>query len=339
MSNVSNKMWDELNLSIKKSKRILLSTHINPDGDGLGSEIAFYYFLINQNKNCRIVNISNIPYNYKILDPDSIIETYDSGMDEWLNSVDLTILFDIGDFNRIGKIGDFVKKTSTLACIDHHPPKDNHPFKINIIDINAPATGYMIWKYFQYINYTKHNLSILIANALYASVVTDTGSFKYQSTTSDTHIMASYLLDCGVNGYNIQKEIYEQQRFSQLMLLGKVINSLEFSKNRKVVWTVITQNMLKEANASDDDAGGFTEYLRMIENVEVSFMIREYDQFHRINFRSSGSVIINDIAQFFGGGGHIFAAGARIDGMETKKIVDEIIKLIDIKLPGEFNGN
>ena len=339
MSNIDAKNWDSLSRTINEAEIILLSTHINPDGDGLGSEIAFYYYLHNLGKECRIINPSDLPYNCEIIDPDKIVETYDVLCDEWLKSVELTVVFDIGDFNRTGIIGEKVRLNSTLVCIDHHPPKDDHPFDINIIDIEAPATGYMLWKYFQHIKYIEPKLSLKIANGLYASVVTDTGSFKYQSTTSDTHMMAAYLLECGVDGYDIQRNIYEQQPISQITLLGKVIRNLRFSKNGKVVWTIITEDMLLEANASDDDAGGFTEYLRMIENVEVSFMIRVTNNKHRINFRSSGNIIINDIAKSFGGGGHKFAAGARISDMKTEKILQNITQFLNKKLPGEFDVN
>jgi phosphoesterase RecJ-like protein len=339
MSIIETKNWNLLTRTINEAEIILLSTHINPDGDGLGSEIAFYYYLNNLGKECRIINPSDLPYNCEIIDPDKIVETYDVLCDEWLESVELMVVFDIGDFNRTGIIGEKVRQNSTLVCIDHHPPKDDHPFDINIIDIEAPATGYMLWKYFQHINYIEPKLSLKIANGLYASVVTDTGSFKYQSTTSDTHIMAAYLLECGVDGYDIQRSIYEQQPISQVNLLGKVISNLKFSKHGKVVWTIITQDMLLEANASDDDAGGFTEYLRMIENVEVSFMIRVKNNKHRINFRSSGNVIINDIAKSFGGGGHKFAAGAHISDMKTEIILQNITQLLNKKLPGEFDVN
>ncbi len=338
MTTIDENSWNVLQKVIEDANSILLSTHINPDGDGLGSEIAFYYYLLDLGKKCRIINISSLPLNYKVIDPDNVIEEYDSNLDKWLADVDLTIVFDIGDFNRTGQIGEIVRKKSKLVCIDHHPPKEDHPFDINIIDIDAPATGYLIWKYFNHISYSNGNkLPLKIANGLYASVVTDTGSFKYQSTTSETHLMAANLLSSGVDGYDIQRSIYEQQSISQIRLLGLALQSLNFSKNGKVVWIVITEKMLKEVEASEDDAGGFTEYLRMIENVEVSYMIRESSSKHRINFRSSGNVVINDIAQCFGGGGHKFAAGAKIDDMNTNDIINTINNQLSEKISGEFN--
>ena len=340
MKTLLNNNWDILKSYIDKHNTILLSTHINPDGDGLGSEIAFYYYLRDLGKTCRIINVSPVPYNYKRIDPDNVIELYDKSCDPWLDKVELSIIFDIGDFKRTGAVGEKIIPVSTLVCIDHHPPRDDHPFDLSIINIDAPATGYMIWKYFNHVKYTKTKLSDKIADALYASLVTDTGSFKYQSTTADTHMMAAYLLDCGVDGYDIQRSIYEQQRLTQIKLLGNIIKDLHSSKNGKVVWGIITQDMLSKSNVKDEDTGGFTEYLRMIENVEVSYMIKELgNNHHRINFRSSGNIIINDIAKYFGGGGHKFAAGARIDNMKTEVIMSKINEMLNEKLPGEFDVN
>ena len=338
MVKIDKNSWNALQNVIKDANTILLSTHVNPDGDGLGSEIAFYYYLLDLGKDCRIINISPLPFNYKIIDPDNVIEEYNSDIDKWLKGVDLAIVFDIGDFKRTGKIGEIVKSSSKLVCIDHHPPKDDHPFEINIVDVDAPATGYLIWKYFEYINYSKEDkFPLKIANGLYTSLVTDTGSFKYQSTTSDTHIMAADLLKSGVNGYDIQRSIYEQQPISQIRLLGLALSNLNFSKNGKVVWIIINDKMLEQANATEDDAGGFTEYLRMIENVEVSYMLRYVNNNHRVNFRSSGNIVINDIAQFFGGGGHKYAAGARVIDMNTDDIIKNINNLLGKKILGEFN--
>ncbi|MDP6852339.1 MAG: bifunctional oligoribonuclease/PAP phosphatase NrnA [Candidatus Marinimicrobia bacterium] len=340
MTQISSHTWDELSQLIDDSNIILLSTHINADGDGLGSEIAFYYYLKELGKDCRIINATGLPYNYAGIDPDKVVELYSDSCDNWLDSVDLTIVFDIGDHRRTGPIGEKVYTTSTVVSIDHHPPRDNHPFTLNIVDLNAPATGYMIWKYFQHIGMTDKNLELKIANGLYVSLVTDTGSFKYQSTTSDTHLMAAYLLDCGVDGYALQREIYEQRRIPQIKMLGDVIRHLKYSKSGKIVWVIITQEMKDANEAEDGDVDGFTEFVRAIESVEVAFMIQELqNRTYRINFRSSGNVIINDIAQSFGGGGHKFAAGARISDLSQDEIETKILHQLSEKIPGEVNGN
>ena len=337
MSGIEKQSWDKLQALIKSSQSIVLSTHIGADGDGLGSEIAFYYYLKSLNKECRIINSAPIPYNYTIIDPEGVIEVYSDSMKNWLNNVDLTIIFDIGDYRRVGDIGKHIYGHCTSISIDHHPAKEDNPFILNIVDSEAPATGYLIWKYFQHINMTDNKLPVKIANALYVSVVTDTASFKYQSTTSDTHYMAAYLIESGVDGYEIQRNIYEQKRLSHIKLLGEVIQTLHYSKTGKVVWTIISQKMIQKTNAINDDIDGFPEYIRAIQDVEISFMILENpDGTHRLSFRSSGKYTVNDIAKSFEGGGHKFAAGASIKNLSINDIENKIIRELSGKIEGEF---
>ena len=337
MSGINKQGWDKLKTLIQESQSILLSTHIGPDGDGLGSEIAFYYYLKNLRKECRIINSTPIPYNFSVIDPDSIVEEYSNSMNKWIGNLDLTIVFDIGDHRRVGDIGEFVYGNCTSVSIDHHPAKDDHPFQLNLVDPLAPATGYLIWKYFKHINLTNDKLPVDIASALYASVVTDTGSFKYQSTTADTHYMAAHLIESGVDGYEIQKNIYEQRRISHVKLLGEMIQSLHYSNKGKVAWSIISQKMIKQVNGTDEDIDGFTEYIRSIQGVEISFIILEKpDGTHRISFRSSGKYTVNDVAQYFDGGGHKFAAGARIDNLSTIDVEKNIIRQLAGKIEGEF---
>ena len=337
MPRIDKQSWDKLLTLIQESKSILLSTHINADGDGLGSEIAFYYYLKSLNKECRIINATPLPYNYTTIDPEGIVEEYSHTMKKYISDVDLAIIFDIGDHRRVGNIGKQIYGKNIAVSIDHHPARDDHPFKLNLVDSAAPATGYLIWKYFQHIGFANTKLSINIANALYASVVTDTGSFKYQSTTPDTHYMAAHLIESGVDGYEIQKNIYEQRSIAQVKLLGKVIQSLQYSTSGQIVWTIISQNMIKKVNGSDEDVDGFTEFLRSIQGVEISFMILEkYNGTHRISFRSSGRYTVNDVAKKFNGGGHKFAAGASIPNLPAEDIVQKIITQLESKIRGEF---
>ena len=327
MPEIKKQSWNELQSLIQKSQSILLSTHIGADGDGLGSEIAFYYYLKSLSKTCRIINPTPLAYNLTAIDPEGVVEEYSHSMNNCLSDVDLTIVFDIGDHRRVGNIGKQIYGNCISVSIDHHPVRDDHPFKLIIVDSGAPATGYLIWKYFQHIGFIKKKLSINIANALYASVVTDTGSFKYQSTTSDTHYMAAHLIESGVDGYDIQRSIYEQRNVSQVKLLGLVINSLHYSNNGKIVGTIITQKMINSVNGKNDDVDGFTEFIRSIKGVEISFMILEEPNGDcRISFRSSGNYIINDIANIFNGGGHKFAAGAIIKDLSIKQIERTIFK-------------
>jgi|TARA_B110000263_G_scaffold247991_1_gene261966 phosphoesterase RecJ-like protein len=326
------KSWDELTDLINKSKTILLSTHVNPDGDGLGSEIGFYYHLKNIGKECRIINVSPLPEIYECIDPDGVIETYSFDKNKWINQVDVTILFDIGDFKRINEIYPEIKN-SKIVLFDHHPLQKENPYSVIVLDLGSPATGYMVWKYLQYLSIESYELDIISANALYAALITDTGSFRYGSTHSDAHLMAAHLLDSGVKPYEIHRAIYEQRKLSQVRLMSHVIQALQFSDDKKIAWFVINSEMLQLSGADLTDIDGFTEFVRTIKGVEVAFMIQQVaESTHRINFRSSGNYVINDVAKVFGGGGHIYAAGASVVGVPTKEIESQILKQLIKKI-------
>ena len=336
MTEKLTKSWDELTGLIDKSETILLSTHVNPDGDGLGSEIGFYYHLKNIGKKCRIINISELPEIYKCIDPDGVIETYSSEQNTWINQVDVTILFDIGDYKRINEIYPEIKN-SQIVLFDHHPLQKENPYSVIVLDLGSPATGYMVWKYLQYVCTGNFELDIVSANALYAALITDTGSFRYGSTHADAHLMAAHLLDSGVKPYDIHKAIYEQRKLSQVTLMSYVIQALQFSDDKKIAWFLIDSAMLNSSGADLSDVDGFTEFIRTIKGVEVAFMIQKLENnTHRINFRSSGNIVINDIAKMFGGGGHIYAAGATAEGLSAEEIESNILEQLIKKIN---NGN
>ena len=340
MAMIKQQEWNAFSALLDKSQTVLFITHVNADGDGLGSQIAFYHYLNSLGKDCRIINPTPLPHNYNIIDPERIVEVYEDTCNAWILKADLAIVFDIGDFRRVGKIGELVYKKITSVSIDHHPARKDHPFKLNLVDSSAPATGYLVWKYFQEIGYASNEMPIPVAQALYASIVTDTGSFKYQSTTPDTHIMAAQLLNCGIDGYGVQKAIYEQREISQINLLGIIISKLKFSVTGKISWSIVTQEMIDQSNGKEDDVDGMTDFIRSIKNVEVSFMILEKnDGTHRINFRSSGKYTVNDVARDFDGGGHMFAAGASVKNSTSVLIENMIMEKLSKKIKGEFDVN
>ena len=328
-----SKKWKEIDDIIMGCDRIVLSTHEKPDGDGLGSGIAFYYYLKNLKKDVRFIQPSPFPEQYKIIDPDSIVETYSDDSKEWIESSDLLILFDIGHHKRAREVsGIAINHNINIVCIDHHKNEDSHIFKSSFIDIEAPARGLLVWQYLKNRGLGS-KWDIKISNALYAALVTDTGSFRYNNTTSEAHQMASELLDSGVKPYDIYVPIYEQRKISQLRLMSYVINNLKFTLNNKVCSAIIDTNALIKTKSSLEDIDGFTEFLRAIENVEVSFLLTEQlDGSFRINFRSKGRYVINDIASELGGGGHKFAAGCRIVNSNAIEIEEKIVNLLKLKI-------
>ena len=323
--------WDSLNTIISKSKNIILSTHVNPDGDGIGSELGFYYYLKSIGKECSIINISKTPEFLGFIDPENVIQVWDN--DIHLNNFsnfDLAVIFDVGDYKRLGKISECIKSHHIYSVsIDHHPYNDTF-FDLPLVETSYPATGQMVWDFLQYNKI--HKLNNIQASALYAALITDTGSFRYSSTNSVSHLMASNLLTCGVKPNLIYESIYERRSKEQITLLSKAINNLNFHLNGLICGCIITKNMLDEAGANPSHVEGFTDFFRSINKVEISYCIIEQTNNIRMNFRSRGKYVINDIAKSFGGGGHKLAAGATIANKSITQIENEILQQIKRKI-------
>ena len=328
--------WKILNNIIKDSNSFVLSTHVNPDGDGLGSELAFFYYLKDLGKTCKIINHSPLPLHYKFLDDSGNIEQYNKEKHhKYLKNVDVAVIFDIGDCKRLESVYvELSDSNAYIVSVDHHP-SINDFFDHCFVDLSMPATGYMVWDFLMYNKY--NNMPLNAAKGLYCALITDTGSFRYNSTTPECHEMASHLLQLGVKPYEVYSNIYERREIPQILLLASAINKIKFYSGGEFAGYVINQGMLDKVNAKHTDVEGFTDFVRSIKGVEVAFMILEQRYDTRINLRSRGKYIIRDIAEHFGGGGHQLAAGATSKNISIEKIETKIVDLLNRKK--KRNGN
>ncbi len=317
--------WQHINEMIAASDQILLTSHENPDGDGLGSAVAMYHHLREEGKDCRIINCSQLPEEYDFLNHDSMIEMYTAAEhDEWLQDCDLAIIFDVGAFKRLRGIKDAIDKYDIKTMnIDHHPHPKDHPFTLNVVDTHAAATGAMVFDYLK--EYREKPLTKKICAGIYTAVMTDTGSFRYSNTNAKCHEIAIECLNTGVETSKIYQRVYETKPQSSIRLLARVIDNVTFESGGKLAWFSIDQKMLAAADADSKDVNGFTDFIRTIKGVEVAVMVFENgNDVCRINFRSKGKYVINDVAKHFGGGGHKYAAGAVIAG-NKETIIPQVI--------------
>ena len=333
-----NNNFKEIDKIIQSSKRVVLSTHEKPDADGLGSAIAFYYYLKTINKDVRIIQPSKFPKDCEMINPENIVDTFCKNDISWIKSSDLLILFDVGHYKRSKEVSKIaIDNNIDIISIDHHKNDNTDIFKAFIIDVNAPATGLVVWRYLKNVN-LNNPWDIKISNALYSALMTDTGSFRYNNTTSESHNMASELIGFGVRPYDIYASIYERRSLSQLRLFSYVIDNLKFNLDNRLCYAIINQETFKKINSNIEDVEGFTEFLRSIENVEISFLITEQlDGSYRISFRSKGKYSINDIASAFNGGGHVFAAGAKVSNSNILEIEEKIVNLLKEKMDKNVN--
>jgi bifunctional oligoribonuclease and PAP phosphatase NrnA len=311
---------------ILRHKSFLLTTHVNPDADAIGSEIAFYFILKELGKDCFIINHSETPYNLEFLDADKRIEKFDENMHKHLfNEVDVLVALDFNRSDRIVSMQKCFKESGiTKICLDHHQdPEDfaDHYF----IDSDYSATGQIIYDLI-----TKTNIVPLkkeTAYPIYTAIMTDTGSFRFERTTPGIHYIAANLLEHGVDPSDVFDKVYDQSKFSKIKLLGKTLASMElYGSQKEIGYMIITRKMFQETGAIESDTDGFVNYTLSVENVKVGLLFIELGNGFKVSFRSKGEISVNKLAAKFGGGGHINAAGARFLNQDIRKFITIVLE-------------
>lgn len=306
-----NHLFTKLKKLIEQNNSFVLTTHVNPDADAIGSELALYHLLKKKKKKVKIINTSETPEYLNFLDPNSIIEHYQpSEHDLLLLKSEVLIALDLNQISRIARMSSVFAQSSKLKiCIDHHQePEDFTELLIN--DTDFSATGEIIFDFIDKVY--PESFDINIAENLYAAIMTDTGSFRFERTNSKTHLIASKLLELGVNPTEIYNNIYDKNNLGKLKLLGDVLSNLKVKYDQKLAYMIITQDMLKQYKTKETEVDGFVNYCVAIKNVQIGLLFFELKNGIKISFRSKGEIPVNKLAAEFGGGGHQNASGARI---------------------------
>ncbi len=318
--------FKELESIIKDYNSFLLTTHVNPDADAIGSEIALYLILKKLGKNVKIVNHHATPYNLVFLDTDKVIEKYDPEKHKSIfDEADVLVALDFNRSDRMVSMQKAFNNSKKLKiCIDHHQDAEDFADKY-FMDTDYCATGHIL---FDFIKQTKIvPLTYDIANPVYAAIMTDTGSFRFERTTPELHKIAAELLETGVVPGDVYDKIYDQSRFSKIRLLGKALESIKlYGNDEKISYMILTQNDFKDSDAIESDTDNFVNFCLSIENVVMGLLFLELKQGFKVSFRSKGKIPVNKLAQEFGGGGHINASGARIHNGKLNDYVSTILK-------------
>lgn len=289
----------------------VLTTHVNPDGDGLGSELALARFLERSGKRATIINHSPTPDNYRWLDPAGRIVQFlpERDRDALLNA-DCIIVLDTNQPERLRSLQPFVTQSrATKIVIDHH--LDPHPFAdLYLIDDAATSTGEIVYGLLAAIEPSLFDQEV--AQALYTAIMTDTGSFRYPRTRPETHEIAARLLSYGVDPTAVYVNVYENWTPGRMRLLGEVLDSMKTAYGGALAYVVCTQHMFRETGTTEVETDNFTTYPMSIQGVRVGILFNELKDGVKISFRSKGTIPINLLAKEFGGNGHLNAAGARL---------------------------
>ncbi len=318
---------EQLNSIIKNSKNILLVSHINPDGDTLGSMCGLYSLIKdNLKKKCDMVVVSDVPVTYNFLP--YVDEVKHISQLDLSRVYDLVVTIDVAAIDRCADAEKLFKKAKNTINIDHHETNIGYA-GVNIIEPQAAATGEIILEIAEKLDW-KVSLETVIN--LYVAIVTDTGCFKFSNTTQRTMESAGKLISFGVNPSDIYQKCYESSSKDMVLFQSYCVNKAEFLNDDKIAYTIVYKKDLEKFNNQGEDfTDGLTEKLRAIRTTEVAFVVKELNSTtSKVSMRSKEK----DIAQVcsaFGGGGHKLAAGAVIKAT-PKKAVDMLIEEIKKKL-------
>ncbi len=316
--------FNKLKKIVLDNNSFLITSHVNPDADAIGSEVAFYHLLKKLGKQAFIINHSSTPYNLEFFNKGNIINKFDETVHKNIFSeVDVLVALDFNRANRIVSMEKLFRESNkTKICIDHHQDPEKFVDE-SFIDTNACATGQIIYEFIKSTNIVP--LDYDIAYPIYAAIMTDTGSFRFNRTTSEVHIIISELLKLGINPEEVYDKIYDQSKFSKIKLLGKALESIQLKAENKLGYMVLTQKDFKEFGAVESDTENFVNYNLSIENVVMGILFIELNNGFKVSFRSKGNIPVNKLAAEFGGGGHTNASGARFFTNNLQEMIPVIL--------------
>lgn len=291
------------------AERVVITTHVQPDGDGIGSEIALAHWLRDQGKVADILNPHPVPRRFRFLEDEIPAPGFDPVLaDRLLGAADVLAVLDISVPARLGPLEPSVRDyAGQIVVIDHHLGPVG--FRgVDVRDTSAAATGELL-----------HTLLVdwggeitpSIAAALYAAIAYDTGGFRYSNTTADTHRAAAALIDAGADVHAINQRVFESVSPTRARLLSRVFGEFHLEEDGRLAWIALSSDLMEEAGAEAEDVEGVVEALRSLEHVEMAVLFKEIDKgATKVSFRSAGDVDVSGLAGRFGGGGHKNAAGA-----------------------------
>ena len=306
--------------TIKQASKILITSHINPDGDTLGSMCALYNAIKDKyKKQADMYMPSKLPYTYRDLPFVNLARNqYDKSL-----VYDVVICVDIAAKDRMGEAIELFNRAHCTINIDHHKTNPGYA-DINIIDSNASSAGMILYKYFCENNWP---ISKDTAECLYVSILTDTGGFKYENTSAETLRIAGGVVELGVNPNKVYKSVYETKTKDNVMFQSGAVCRAKFCENDSIAYITVYKKDLEGYSSTEDFTEGLVEKLRTIDSVDAAFLVKEIDSgTSKVSMRSKYLDVAEICAQF-GGGGHTYAAGCVIKS-SVNTAVKKILNLI-----------
>jgi len=312
---------------LKNSRSVLIASHVNPDGDAIGSLLAMGLALDALNIKATLYNESDIPAVYRFLPEIKHIQNQISRV----HAYETAIILDCSNLDRIGRATDIVTQIPMVINIDHHSTNTRFGER-QLIDDKACATAELVFRLLKEMDVP---ISTAMATSIYTGIVTDTGSFRFSNTNASAFEICNEMVLLGVKPKHIARHLYGSYSLGRIKLLNQALGSIEISNNGSLSLMTLTLNMLRQTGTQPEDADGLIQYARKIEDVKVAALIQEQangrkhvsaDKNYHVSLRSDGSIDVAAIAATFGGGGHPSAAGFNLESTLDK--IKETIKAI-----------
>jgi phosphoesterase RecJ-like protein len=290
---------------LKNASSVLIGTHLNPDGDALGSALALAAYLDRLGKDVEVLCHHPAPRNLRFLPGVSRVR-----QEPREEKADLAIMVDLESKDRLGDVRDYILQTPRLIVIDHHVPHEE-PGDFRIIDVTASATALIITRLLIEL---EAEITADMATNLLTGIITDTGSFRFRNTTPEALSLSAILLERGADLARVNEEIFQRKPLSSTLLMGHLLDTMRLECSNRIAVGVLTRNDFERAMASDEDTEGFVNEMLSIDSVEIAAILREPKPGRiRCSLRSRGDLDIASVAREFGGGGHRNAAGCTLD--------------------------
>lgn len=313
-------MLDRFASFLDQHDRVLLTTHENPDGDGVGASLGLAHYLRSQGKEVRIVVFPGLPENLKWLDPDHWVESYEAtGLHQDLAAwPDAWIIVDASEPTRLGPLYPVFQATKAVrSCLDHHMKDavkvgDPGGFDQEFTDSAASASGQLV---FQLAKHRMESMPPVMVKSLYASLVSDTGNFRFSNATAEVHRIAADLISMGAEPARTYQNLYNTDTPEKLKLFSRAFEGMQLLSEGRLALLTVRKSDIEACGASYEDLDELVQAPMKLRGIEVSALVYEaVDGRIKLSLRSKERVNVNAVCRQFGGGGHFLASGAKVEG-------------------------
>ena len=323
--------FEDLVQHIRSSGKILLSTHRQCDGDGLGAELGMFWALKSLGKDVAVINIDETPKKYDFLEPAKHIQYYDKNQ-SLPTEIDLFLIFDTNDERLLSPLYDEAcKLCKVVAFVDHHPvlKQGPKPTVESWINVKAASTGEMSFDLIRALNIP---LTRQIARALYTSITFDTQLYRYIRNSPRSHEIAAELLRLEINPQEIHRSLFGNQTVNKMAFLAKALGQIEYFADGRAALIKIRDADLFHYGLDPDDSRDVVDFVMNIETLEAAVLFREDSPTsYKMSLRSKGKIEVLEVAEVLGGGGHVFAAGAQVHG-RFEDMRDQVMEFLEKKI-------